>query len=114
MKETFVIIKTQFSAIHSWEKCPIKEVAFLRNKHRHVFHVTMKIKVNHNDRDIEFIQAKNRLNHWLRANWEQQDLGQMSCEMMAETLFTFFSDVKSVEVMEDNENGAIVELSEVL
>ena len=34
------------------------DVAFLANKHRHIFHFRVWISVTHNDRDIEFIQFK--------------------------------------------------------
>lgn len=104
----YIIIQTQFEAVHCWPECPFDDVAFLKNKHRHIFHVTMKIKVNHNDRDVEFIQAKRELTSWLRTFWEGRDLEKMSCEDMAETLINEFDDwpIFSVSVFEDNENGA--------
>ena len=100
-----IVIKTQFTAIHQWSDCPHKEVSFLRNPHRHIFHVTMKWKVTHNDRDKEFIVMKNRVNTFIRNNWDRNFLGNMSCEMMAETLSATFN-ADFVSVFEDNENGA--------
>jgi len=34
------------------------DVSFLPNPHRHIFHFRVWISVQHNDRDIEFIQFK--------------------------------------------------------
>ena len=46
MGKIFVVVKTEFEGFHSWEDAP-DEVSFLRNLHRHIFHVTAKWKVNH-------------------------------------------------------------------
>ncbi len=101
-----VIITTKFSAIHRWSNCPIEEVAYLKNPHRHEFYVTVKAPVTHDDRDIEFIQFKNKLNRYIRENFEEQDIGNMSCEMLCTTLFKEFPILTYVKVMEDNENGS--------
>ena len=107
---TYIIIKTQFSATHCWPECPIEDVAYLKNPHRHVFHVKLKIAVFHSDRDVEFINAKNQLNQTLQENWENTDLGSLSCEMIAEHLMKFFPNTVYVEVLEDGENGACIEI----
>ena len=100
-----IIINTTFSAIHSWPDCPIKEVSFLRNPHRHVFHVRMKKEVFHNDRDVEFINFKNKVDEFLKRAYHNIDIGSTSCEMLAKELAYGF-DCFYVRVMEDNENGA--------
>lgn len=100
-----IILNTRFSAIHCWPECPIIEVGYLRNPHRHEFHVKMKMQVHHANRDVEFIQLKNDVNKWIRENWEASDLGSMSCEDMCKTLFLEFG-VDYVSVLEDGENGA--------
>lgn len=105
LTQTNIVIRTSFSALHCWPDCPIKEVSYLKQVHRHVFHVEMKWPVNHNDRDIEFIQMKNRVNKWLQLNYEGADLGATSCEMMCEELMGMFQ-ASFVSVFEDNENGA--------
>jgi 6-pyruvoyl-tetrahydropterin synthase len=101
-----IIITTRFSAIHRWPDCPIEEVSYLRNPHRHEFHVTVKAEVNHDNRHVEFIQLKNKINQFLRKNWEEKDLGRMSCEMMCTKLRQEFPILNYVCVMEDGENGA--------
>ncbi len=100
-----IVINTSFSAVHCWPDCPIKEVAFLKDPHRHVFHVRMKKKVHHDNREVEFIDFKHKVEEWLICNWDKKDLNVMSCEMMAKRLADTF-DCFYVRVMEDGENGS--------
>ena len=106
----YIIIRTQFEATHNWPDCPIEEVAFLREEHRHIFHVEVKIEVSHNNRELEFIMLKRIVNELLQSLGKR--LGTMSCEDIAERIITTFCNhpIKSVSVFEDNENGAIIEL----
>lgn len=109
MNGTLVVLNTRFSAIHSWPNCDIEEVAYLRNPHRHEFHVTMKFKVTHDDRDIEFIRMKNRVDRVLRRNYHNKDLGAKSCETICKELMAEFGAC-FVRVTEDGENGAEITL----
>lgn len=107
--KSYIIIKTQFEAIHSWPECPWYDVNFLRNPHRHIFYVKVKISVSHNDRDVEFIQAKREINDLLTNNFDRKDLGRMSCEDICEKIkrdFLLGWPIHSISVFEDNENGA--------
>lgn len=106
MIQKFIIVNTRFSAIHCWPDCPISEVSYLRNPHRHEFHVTVKAPVSHDNRQIEFIQLKNKINQFIRKHWEEKDLGSVSCEMLCEELRQQFPICKYVRIMEDGENGA--------
>lgn len=101
-----IIINTKFSAIHFWPDCEIEEVDYLRYPHRHEFHVKVKAPVTHDNRDIEFIQLKNKIDKWLSDHWDKQNLKQKSCEMMCKELMFHFPKLTYVRVMEDNENGA--------
>lgn len=101
-----VIIKTSFEAIHHWPDCPFEDVFFLRQPHRHIFHVTMKWPVHHNDRDKEFILAKREVEDFLLQEWHGNHMGSMSCEDFCEALLTQFPTAIYVSVFEDNENGA--------
>lgn len=105
--KTYIVIKTSFEAIHYWPECPFDSVAFLRQKHRHIFHVELKWLVSHQDRDKEFIIMKRKVNEFIRKNWDGQDLERRSCEMMATDLLAQFN-ANFVSVFEDNENGAEV------
>ncbi len=107
-KKTRVVIRTSFIAVHCWPECPLEEVEFLRSPHRHVFHVTVKFDVSHNDRDIEFIKAKKEIDSYLRDNYDYKDIGRMSCEDIADRIMETFN-AAFVSVFEDDENGAEIE-----
>lgn len=86
------------------------DVSFLGTPHRHIFHFTVAIQVNHNDRDIEFIQFK----RWLESLYENgMELNYKSCEMISDDLFEVIAtrypdrDVE-ITVSEDGENGATI------
>ena len=100
-----IFITTQFEGFHQWAGAP-DEVGFLRNSHRHIFHVRVQFEVEHNDRDLEFILMKRKLDKFIADNIDKKDTG--SCEMMAEKIFkNFHPCIVQVEVNEDGENGAI-------
>ena len=100
-----IVIKTSFPAMHHWPECPIAEVDFLQNVHRHVFYIVMKWEVKHNDRQIEFIQQKMKVDTHINLHYRNQELGRMSCEDIAETFLKEFQ-ADYVSVFEDDENGA--------
>ena len=119
--KTTIEIRAQFEGLHHWPDAPA-EVAFLRNLHRHLFHVEVEIAVNHADRDKEFFMVKGRLDHALSevgAGYgplllrNLRDLGPMSCEMIAawlvETL-AHYMEIRRVTVREDDENSATLTL----
>lgn len=103
--ETFVWITTSFIGYHCWRGAP-EQVKFLRDFHRHVFHVKVMVKVAHDDRDIEFIMLKQRVDDYLRERYHEQWF-KLSCEMIAHDLLVRFNAVK-ISVSEDGENGATV------
>jgi hypothetical protein len=39
--KTYIILTTQFEALHSWPDCDIEDMKFLKNTHRHVFTFSM-------------------------------------------------------------------------
>jgi hypothetical protein len=89
------------------------DVSFLGYPHRHIFHFRVWISVQHNDRDIEFIQFK----RWLEALYSGQgavlSLDYKSCEMMSDDLHaqiqTRYPDREIwIEVSEDGENGSFI------
>ena len=111
---------------HCWSACPFDEVAYLRDPHRHVFHIKAYSIVSHSDRDVEFIMLKHKIHNHIvnkyginpcmsyaksgqEIRWDGHfcEFGAMSCEMLAEELVIQF-DLSRCEVSEDNENGAIV------
>lgn len=103
-----IYIQTQFEAQHRWKDAP-KAQEFLRNWHRHIFHVKVAFAVTHNERQIEFFEAKHRVDDFIRDNFAKRQF-ELSCEAIAEHLLIYFR-AQSVEVSEDGENGAVVECS---
>ena len=112
--KTNVIVKLELDGMHNWPDARkvFPEVGFLSDVHRHVFHITAKKYVMHNDRDVEFIMFKRDVQDYLRNKYYREDyrshfFGAMSCEMIAKELLEYF-DCEYVSVFEDNENGAEV------
>ena len=112
-----IIVNTQFQALHNWETCNIPEVEYLRDFHRHLFYVTLEIKVRGSDRELEFFTVKKSLDEFILINFLDRHLKNTSCEMIAEQILDWiWPQLKSppwarqvtVRVMEDNENGAEV------
>lgn len=105
----------QFEAVHNWPGCPIEEVKYLRDPHRHTFHIKAHANVTHNDRDVEFIELKHKIANYLKEKYPSDvgcpDIGATSCEMLAQELIEEF-DLSRCEVNEDNENGAVLTVVE--
>ena len=87
------------------------DVSFLGVAHRHIFHFKVRIQVEHNDRDIEFIQFK----RWLERLYDDSviELNHKSCEMIADDLYEQISTkypgrFVEIEVAEDGENGCSI------
>jgi hypothetical protein len=87
------------------------DVSFLGHPHRHIFHFRVSISVEHNDRDIEFIQFKRELEN--QYSQSTLNIDYKSCEMLSEDLIEYIDSkypnrLITVEVSEDGENGAIL------
>lgn len=112
LKKVWAVVRTQWEGMHHWPAAP-EEVAFLRSLHRHMFHITVHVEQFHNDRDIEYILFLQRL----RVNLEQNPWPMSaSCETIALVIaqwvrVEYGGRAVKVEVSEDGENGALVELS---
>lgn len=120
MTQTNVIVRFQIEGFHNFPAARdlFPEVAFLADRHRHIFHFEVEKKVNHDDRDVEFILFKREVTSWLINEYGQSDVdemqppfahhlefGPMSCEMIAKKLLVRF-DLESASVFEDGENGS--------
>jgi len=110
--QTTVFCTTQLDGTHNWPECPFDEVAYLRDPHRHMFHIKATKIVTHTDRDTEFIMLKHQVIEYLRNKYYNNlmhcyEFGAMSCEMIASELFVEFGLIEC-EVSEDGENGATV------
>ena len=103
---TEIVVRLQYEATHSWPECPIEAVKFLKDPHRHIFHIKAYKDVSHSDREIEIIIFKREIMFHLDMNFKG-DFGTRSCEDIALYLINEFS-LSSCEVLEDGENGARV------
>lgn len=116
--KTEVYCTLQIEGTHYWADCPFDEVSYLRNNHRHLFGIKAYKEVTHDDRDIEFIMLKHRIETYIKNKYMHRvgndavsqllcEFGGMSCEMIAKELIEEF-ELSRCEVNEDGENGAIV------
>lgn len=106
---TTILINTSFEGIHKYEDAP-NEVAYLRDPHRHIFHVNVEMEVFHTDRELEFIMVKHELDKYI--NKEPFSLSS-SCEkiatMICRYLLNLYGERRIIcTVLEDGENGGRV------
>lgn len=97
-------IRSQFIGFHRWKEAP-QEVEFLRNFHRHLFNVEICLKIEHNQRNIEFFIIQKKINQFLTERYLNKFF-ELSCEAIAEEICNQFNAI-SVIVDEDGENGGI-------
>lgn len=102
-----IVVQVRFDALHCWPDAP-PEVDFLRNPHRHEFHVAVHFAVTHEDRDREFFIEQDRVRDSVAAALNDLDTRTWSCEQWAAYLLADL-DALRVSVFEDGENGAIVD-----
>jgi len=107
----YIWVTTQKELIHHYPDAP-KDVEFLRNPHRHMFHFKIYLAIKHADRDIEFIKFK----RWLESTLDfvASDIDNASCEMLAGTIaqqikLDYPGRKIKIEVSEDGENGVLME-----
>ena len=101
----YIWITTSFEGFHKYPNAP-EGVDFLKNLHRHIFHLKVFIEVFHDDRDIEFILFK----RFVDTIPLEHNLNNMSCEMIADYIRDSIADKYpnrkiKIEVSEDLENG---------
>ena len=109
----YVVVRFQFEGFHHFPEAP-NEVDFLRKPHRHIFHCEVKLPVTHNDRELEFIMAKQHLQRFVAEKYDFE-LSKRSCEMICEDLLTEITqkyglrkDI-TISVFEDAENGGVLQ-----
>lgn len=119
--KTFVGIRFEVEGFHNYPDASKNHgdlVKFLEQSHRHIFKFNCKKRVNHDNRDEEFILLRRKVKQYINRKFpvfesscECYDFDSMSCEMIAKQLLKEF-DFDSVEVSEDGENYAVVEKEE--
>lgn len=113
-----VVVTFSIEGFHCWPdaKEVFPEVAFLSDRHRHMFGFRCYAKVTHTDRDEEFILLNRKIQKALRVNFSNSEpnvleFGSMSCEDIGEWLLEEFANLYKVEVWEDWENGCVIKRS---
>ena len=118
--KTSVVMTLSVEGCHNWPEAAeiFPEVDFLKHRHRHLFKFKCFFTVLHDDRDIEFIMKKRELEEFIRNRFHDAqtntcEFGRMSCEMLASFIYENFNHqgrLYKIEVWEDGENGAILEV----
>ena len=102
-----VITYNKVEGYHRWKDAP-EPVDFLRNRHRHIFHIWCWFEVSHEDREIEIIMQQWKIDSFLKEKYGAVcEFGEMSCEAIAGEIMEHFGAEK-VEVLEDGDGGAVV------
>jgi len=110
--KTTVWITTSFIGFHRWKDAP-SSVGYLRDFHRHIFHVKIAVLVQTENREVEFHTLKSLVNSYIHDTFQNQYM-EYSCETIAKMIFKYVFHVirlpycEFVEVSEDGENGATV------
>lgn len=108
-----IIVTAAVPGFHYWPRAPLG-VAFLGERHRHVFHLRVEIPVRHDDRDVEFFHAQHALAMAVEDLFPRlepglgHEFGANSCEAIARRLLAALPVATACEVWEDGENGARV------
>ncbi len=119
--QSTIFVRTSFVGFHKWGNAP-SEVAYLQNLHRHVFNVEVRVRVTHDDRQVEYHMLKRDVIGVLHRRWSgvtpglrEYVLGETSCEQLAKYLLQDLVALNyaaiSVQVDEDGENGSLVEIA---
>lgn len=110
----------ELPGFHRWPYAP-EHRAYLRDRHRHLFGITVHVDVVHAEREVEFHDLELLIRRWwtsgnLCDGATARDCGSDSCEALAaqlgDHLVTQGVAVSSVEVSEDGEAGAVVAYEE--
>ena len=107
---TWAKVTFEVEGLHFWKQA-IDAVNFLGYLHRHMFLFVVWVEQKHDDREVEYVLLKRRLEELYKS---PVNFGGASCEMIASNLLKqlkgMFGDRKlKVEVYEDGENGCLVE-----
>lgn len=119
IKRTTVFATTSFVGFHRWAGAPA-ERSYLRDRHRHLFGVRVEVRVDGDDRQVEFHDLLDELREVLVSLFDgyepggSSEMGTLSCEQIAHAVLNRMRashpDI-SVRVDEDGECGSEVRLT---
>ncbi|GAB3837431.1 hypothetical protein GCM10028799_76560 [Kribbella italica] len=108
--DTQIWVHERLPGFHRWPEAPAR-LAFLADRHRHVFDVRVFVRVGHADRDVEFFALAEDVRKWWGAG--ERECGNASCEALAHQLGDHLISsglaVSSVQVAVDGEGGAVAD-----
>ncbi|GAA2746206.1 hypothetical protein [Kitasatospora cinereorecta] len=103
--------EVRLPGFHHWPAAP-EHRAYLRARHRHLFHIRASVHVGHDDRDTEFHDLADHIRAWWGPG--DRECGPASCEALARTLAEHLTAMglrlDEVAVSEDGEAGAVIRL----
>lgn len=108
---SFIIITFTLPGFHSYPNAPAP-VAFLSERHRHLFRFVLRFRVEQ-DRQKEFFLVSSDVQAAIKEiHGAPAEFGFGSCEEIARLLLASYvhEGCVEVEVWEDGENGALVTL----
>lgn len=109
MSDTTVWTVVKLPGFHRWALAPDHR-AYLRDRHRHLFHVRVEVAVSHDDRDVEFHDLQDEIRRWWGSGTTDHE--GRSCEQIARRLGAVLqmAGIKVIRVIvsEDGESGATV------
>lgn len=107
-----IFVKFTEEGFHCWPQAPDHR-AYLRAEHRHVFHVTVELRVYHDEREIEFHDLMAEARALFKALHDGTGCHSGSCEAMARVVANQLAATHDrmvlVTVSEDGECGARVQ-----
>ena len=119
MNKPRIKVKHVVLGTHNWPNAEevFPEVGFLSHEHHHDFNISVECDVNHHDREIEFIMLRVELMKFIDQKWPGKYIkkfGPFSCEQIGQVIQTHMENIYgmrnwTIEVFEDNIQGAIIE-----
>lgn len=107
-----IFVRFTEEGFHCWPQAP-EHRAYLRERHRHLFHVDVETRVLHDEREIEFHDLLSEARALFRGRLIYGDETGASCETMAralaQELAALHDRMVTVTVSEDGECGARVQ-----
>lgn len=103
-KKVFIKVETRVEATHKYPRAP-KEVAHLRNLHRHTFIIRAQIEVKNDQRELEFYMVKDYLDDRVAMT---RLFNNKSCEMINDTIYSILSNKYGLDrdyIIETSEDG---------
>lgn len=111
--KSYIKVRTQFEGYHYYPNASQidERIKFLESEHRHMFHVSVKAEVFHDDRELEFFLVKWDLEEFIKGG----NQNHKSCEMIAKDILNHLhvsygkERYYEVVVSEDGESDGIIE-----